>query len=181
MKTARWNCCSQIKTRRPEWTASLVRWMARIYLKKKKLKKEKLGAAVRAAAEHFCWLDDAASLYCKTNRESVRARGEKKNKKEIKRAIGCHLLRGQGSCVGALFPLVYPELIPNPGQQPWTNMTISWYCSGLHEHVQMTLITQRRSGRHTGSSHTATTHGWLRYAWLKKKTKKKTTCSPEKV
>lgn len=58
--------------------------MARIYLKKKKLKKEKLGAAVRAAAEHFCWLDDAASLYCKTNRESVRARGGKKKQKRNK-------------------------------------------------------------------------------------------------
>lgn len=41
----------------------------------------KLRPAASAAVEHFhrnSWLDDAASVYCKTNREGERERGKKK-------------------------------------------------------------------------------------------------------
>lgn len=53
-----------------------------------------------------CWLDDAASLYCKTN-TAKRNKGKGSNLMSFARRLV--------SCVGALFPLVYPELFLNPG------------------------------------------------------------------
>lgn len=78
--------------------------------------------------QHFCWSDDAASLYCKTNRESVRARGEKKKKRNKESNWMSFAERPGLMCRRSLFLLFTPSWFltrDNNPEQTWQSADIA--------------------------------------------------------